>query len=479
VPAGGVVILGMCSIVGLHVPLDSPDRRDIGFISAFQSFLARGRERGRDGFGYVASTRWGAVTASKILPGDVDIRTAPASVLVDERDVASASTLIANFRAEPTTEFVSHKTLDDQQPYGAGDWWIVHNGTIANDKELLAECRFSPPGRGVDSWAVAAILHSSGASDGDTCYRAIMRLVGGMALGLLRSRRGEAPDLYLYRNFEPLYLWWLPRYGCYVFSSVAESAQEEFGPEVCEIYVPPYSFVSRLGAGGRVSIRRDEKPNDSRAVVICSGGLDSTTAAKVATMECDDVTIMYFRYGCQAEDREVEAVGKIARSLGCRDVYMDMSWLKALGGCPLLDPEGRISGPEAGAEYAHEWVHARNTAMIGMAAAWCDRYDVGRIYLGLNLEEAGAYQDNTTEFYRLFGRVLDCGTRSRPRILNPCANLTKKEIVELALRIGAPIEHSWSCYRGGPTHCGRCGPCYMRKTAFRMLGRQDMIRYAE
>ncbi len=68
---------------------------------------------------------------------------------------------------------------------------------------------------------------------------------------------------------------------------------------------------------------------------------------------------------------------------------------------------------------------------------------------------------------------------SRPVILSPLANLVKHEIVRLALDLGAPIHLAWSCYYGGERHCGHCGPCFMRRTAFRMLNVVDPIRYED
>jgi len=469
----------MCSIIGFYDTAPSSERGE--FLKAFPAFLRLGRLRGRDGFGYLAVTANGKAERRAYLPPSE-----PSKLTVDYDGILESlpsrlgaiQALISNHRAEPTTEFVREKSEADQQPYRLQNWAVVHNGMIANDKQILRDTGvWPPPGHGVDSWAVPAILSHSRARTKCDVHECLQQLRGAMALGMLRLE--EPPELFLYRDFTPLYLWWLPHHRAFVFSSIADSARECFGWDSAEIYVPPYTLVYGFSPNGTCSFLRTDRTNADRAIVICSGGLDSTTAAKIATMECREVTLLHFLYGCQAEEREKEAIANIARELQCRYEFIDMGWLKALGGSPLLEAEGRISGGVEGAEFAHEWVHARNTAMIGVAAAWCDRYDIGKMYLGLNLEEAGAYPDNTTEFYRLFDRVLDCGTRSRPRILNPCANLTKKEIVELALRIGAPIQHSWSCYRGGPVHCGRCGPCFMRRTAFRMLGREDMIPYAE
>lgn len=219
---------------------------------------------------------------------------------------------------------------------------------------------------------------------------------------------------------------------------------------------------------------------DNRCVVICSGGLDSTTAAAHARYIDGRVPVLlHFRYGCRAEPREVEAVKNIAAALDSEYVFADLSWLKELGGSRLTDPNSPIAGPVEGAEYPHEWVPARNLMMIAHAAAFCDARGIGEIYMGLNLEEGAVYPDNTVEFYERLNTVLPLATLVRPEIRMPLARMMKWQIVRHAHEIGAPIHLSWSCYRSDPIHCGRCGPCYMRRTAHAMAGFPDAVEYAK
>jgi 7-cyano-7-deazaguanine synthase len=229
--------------------------------------------------------------------------------------------------------------------------------------------------------------------------------------------------------------------------------------------------------GELVKKERSTPNNRHRGLVVCSGGLDSTTVAKIAAQECKEIKLIHFKYGCKAEGAEVAAIENIAKALNCSYEFIDMYWLKRLGGSSLTDEGGVIVKGQAGAEFAHEWVPARNTAMIGIAASYADRFDCGAIYLGLNLEESGAYPDNTREFFEEYNRVLDVGTQARPEIRNPLWHLTKKEIVRLAYEIGAPIHYAWSCYEGGEIQCGQCGPCIMRRTAHEMLNIPETVKY--
>ena len=217
-----------------------------------------------------------------------------------------------------------------------------------------------------------------------------------------------------------------------------------------------------------------------RCVVICSGGLDSTTAAAHAYYkEGRKVTLLYFRYGCRAELRELNAVKAIASVLDGEYVVADLTWLKALGQSSLTDDTQQIAGPKEGAEYPHEWVPARNLVMIAHAAAYCDAHSINEIYMGLNLEEGAVYPDNTVEFYERLNAILPLATLVRPVIKMPLARMMKWQIVQYALEIKAPINLSWSCYRSGPLHCGNCGPCFMRRTAHAMLNVPDSIEYAD
>ena len=215
-----------------------------------------------------------------------------------------------------------------------------------------------------------------------------------------------------------------------------------------------------------------------RVLAVCSGGLDSTTAATHALrVDGCETVLLYFQYGCRAEQREIEAVRRIATALDIEARFEDMRWLARIGGSTLTRPDGELADGEDGAQYAHEWVPARNLLMIAAAAALCDAQGFERIYLGLNLEESATYPDNTIEFYEKLNEVMPLATLSRPEIHNPLARMMKWQIVRYGYDIGAPIHLSWSCYRSGDVHCGRCGPCYMRQQAHRMSSLDDTVAY--
>lgn len=142
-----------------------------------------------------------------------------------------------------------------------------------------------------------------------------------------------------------------------------------------------------------------------------------------------------------------------------------------------MSSAGPVAGAVAGAEWAHEWVPARNLLMLSWAAAFAEANDYHHIALGNNLEEAGAYPDNEEELTTLFGDLLPNAVQNGYglNVLSPVGNLMKHEIVRVGLEIGAPYHLTWSCYLDGERHCGHCGPCFMRRTAFERNGARDPV----
>lgn len=202
-------------------------------------------------------------------------------------------------------------------------------------------------------------------------------------------------------------------------------------------------------------------------------------AAKYAQNQLDmDITLIHFRYGSRAEGPEVAAIQKIAAELGVKLVLFPLP-IYDKKDSPLLDPDSTVAGGEEGAEFAHEWVPARNLVMLSVATAYAEANGFDHIVLGNNLEEAGAYPDNEPEFINKFNDLLPfaVGDGKQVKVIMPVGNLMKHEIVKLGLDIGAPLHLTWSCYRAGEKHCGTCGPCYMRRKAFEINKAQEVIEY--
>ncbi len=221
----------------------------------------------------------------------------------------------------------------------------------------------------------------------------------------------------------------------------------------------------------------------SKAVCLCSGGLDSTIAATIARREGFDLYLFHVSYGQQAEQKEIQAVKRIgdalsASSLMCAriDLFKNLSALTTPG---AKIPEGDEVSLD---DYATPptWVYCRNTVLLSMASAYAEYLGADSIYVGFNAEEAQSYPDNRPEFVERFNMLLERAVASfsrPPQVVAPLLALRKNEIVRLGVKIGAPLELTWSCYLNGPAHCGICESCQHRRRGFLEAGLHDPTEY--
>lgn len=451
------------------------DAEALAVEERLKAMITRGEERGRDSFGMVILTRDShfriikergpATQALRGLKGFIDRET---------------SAIIINNRAEPTTEYVIDKSLDDVQPMVGEYIAVTHNGLIANDKELTA--RFGLERKStIDTAVLPPLLEKAwdGTAEG---LRDVLRLVvGSFALGIIDRRRPGR--LWLATNFKPLYVMWDQELGALFFASMDKHLGDPNAPPWASGVVKkikPYTLVE-VGddyTWHEVTLR---ETRGRRVLVVASGGLDSTTAATYLLRQGYEVTLLHFNYGHVAEDPEARAVRRIADHLGVPLIEVSMDFFRIVRHSPLLG-EGEINrfdNGRSGAEFAHEWVPARNLVFTALAVAFAEAYGYDYVALGINLEEGGAYPDNEMEFIKLLNEVMPyaVGPNRSVELLMPVGNLVKHEIVKLGLEVGAPLHLTWSCYDKGPKHCGRCGPCFMRRWAFKINGVRDPVEY--
>lgn len=427
-------------------------------------------ERGRDGFGYhIASPRDGAqMKSNECFVSGQTIRTNTTTRLV-----------IGNMRAEPTTEYVKEKSSNDQQPYKVGHWHIVHNGTVANDKAL----RTHKLKTNIDSAAIAELFHArleGKVFDGEgkkfeAVANAVEEIQGSYAILAYDDR--NVNTLYVAANYRPI--WWIRAEDGIFFASSREYFPATYIPQMLEPYtVNRFNIAIGTGQLSHQKIKLERKTS-RKALVVCSGGLDSVVAATTMVDDGYEVELIHFQYGSRAEGPEVRAVKEVGAFFNIPVTLFPLPVYKP-GDSPLLDAGCAIAGGEQGAEYAHEWVPARNLLLLAVATAYAEANGFSTIVLGNNLEEAGAYPDNEPEFINRFNDMLPfaVGDRKSIKVVMPVGNMMKHEIVALGHQINAPMDLTWSCYRAGEQHCGTCGPCYMRRTAFEINHLPEVIQYA-
>jgi 7-cyano-7-deazaguanine synthase len=224
------------------------------------------------------------------------------------------------------------------------------------------------------------------------------------------------------------------------------------------------------------------------AVLLLSGGLDSTTMLALAVQQGFDVHAMTFRYG-QRHSSEIDAARRVARQYGVKDhVVVDID-LRTFGGSALtadIDvPKDRTSDA-----IAHgipiTYVPARNTIFLSFCLAWAEVLGATDIFIGVNALDYSGYPDCRPEYVAAFQTMANLATRggvegtSPMRIQTPLLHLTKREIVELGLSLGVDYSMTLSCYDPSPegVACGHCDACQLRLKGFSEAGKADPAPYA-
>lgn len=221
------------------------------------------------------------------------------------------------------------------------------------------------------------------------------------------------------------------------------------------------------------------------AVVLLSGGLDSTTALAVARsrgFQCHALTV---RYG-QLHQVELEAAARVAAALGASDhrvVTVDLSPIaaSALTTAGVAVPKDR-SLDEIGApgDVPSTYVPARNTVLLALALAWAETLGARDLFVGVNVLDASGYPDCRPEFVKAFEALAQVATRTGGFTVHaPLIELTKAEIVKLGMSLGVDYSITHSCYDPvGGLACGRCDACALRRKGFAEAGVADPTRYA-
>jgi len=210
---------------------------------------------------------------------------------------------------------------------------------------------------------------------------------------------------------------------------------------------------------------------DDKAVIIVSGGIDSTTLLYEFLDEGLIPYALTFLYG-QKHEREIESARKICGALGVSHTVVDLTSLKGLlAGSALTDASVEIPQvPETEEHYGTlktTIVPNRNAIFLAIAVGYAVSMGVRRVCFGAHFSDRGVYPDCRREFVRAFESAERVAVDlDELRIEAPFVDKDKKDIVKLGGSLGVPYEDTWSCYRGGALHCGACSSCRERKRAF-------------
>ncbi len=220
-----------------------------------------------------------------------------------------------------------------------------------------------------------------------------------------------------------------------------------------------------------------------KAVILLSGGLDSSTVLYQASSDGYECYAISFDYQ-QRHRRELEAAKAIAHSVGVAAHQLVTFDLRQWGGSALTDdidlPQRSIS--EMAQNIPVTYVPARNTIFLSFALAYAETLGAERIYIGVNALDYSGYPDCRPDYIQAMQEVFRLGTKQgregqASKIVAPLIHLKKTEIIQLGNQLGVPWEKTWSCYAGGDRACGVCDSCRLRLAAFAELGLEDPLAY--
>ena len=228
------------------------------------------------------------------------------------------------------------------------------------------------------------------------------------------------------------------------------------------------------------------KSAPARALVLCSGGVDSTTLLAMACERygAENVVALSISYG-QKHEKEIESARAVARHYGVEQRFLDLAAIFADSNCSLLSHSTEDVPEESYAEQLDEsdgapvstYVPFRNGLFLSSAASMALSLGCGVLYYGAHHDDwaGNAYPDCSKEFVDAMNRAIVEGTGGELRMDAPFVEWSKADIVAEGIKLKVPYELTWSCYEGGDYPCGVCGTCIDRNLAFEKNGMRDPL----
>lgn len=227
-----------------------------------------------------------------------------------------------------------------------------------------------------------------------------------------------------------------------------------------------------------------------KALVLSSGGIDSTTCIAMAVQKhgCNNVSTLSAYYG-QKHSKELLCAAKIAAYYGLPHYEVDLSNIMAFSNCPLLKQSTEQIQEKSYADQIKEangmvttYVPFRNGLLLSSVAAVAVSLfpsEEVEVYLGAHADDAAgnAYADCSLEFTEAMKQAIFIGTYEKVTVCCPLVNWNKARVVQEGLKLKAPYHLTWSCYKGEEKACGKCGTCRDRLAAFKANGAEDPIAY--
>ena len=215
-----------------------------------------------------------------------------------------------------------------------------------------------------------------------------------------------------------------------------------------------------------------------KVVVLCSGGMDSVTALHWARAHHTVVAAVSFDYGAKHNHRELPFAAEHADRLGVRHEIVHMDFVNRLFASDLLNSGGDIpEGHYEAASMKQTVVPFRNAVMLSIATGFAESAGAEALVIAAHGGDHAIYPDCREAFMNAMGDAMQLGTYAGIALLRPFISLTKGKIAAEGAKLGVNFARTWSCYKGGAIHCGKCGTCVERREAFIEAGVPDPTVY--
>ena len=220
------------------------------------------------------------------------------------------------------------------------------------------------------------------------------------------------------------------------------------------------------------------------AICLVSGGMDSLVCTAIAARKHSSLALLHLSYGQKTQAKELRCFHQIAQHYQVDKKFckvIDVTFLKQIGGSSLTDETMDVKdyAGDSG-KIPDSYVPFRNTHIVSMGVSWGEVIGAHYIYIGAVEEDSSGYPDCRPQYYKALNNLIKEGTkRGEIQVMTPVIGLRKKEIVQKAVELQAPLELTWSCYRNNEIACGVCDSCVLRLRGFHQSGLVDPLAYAQ
>ncbi len=221
----------------------------------------------------------------------------------------------------------------------------------------------------------------------------------------------------------------------------------------------------------------------NKAIVLLSGGLDSVVSLALMSEKCSEMLSLTFNYGQKSYFAEKRAAENISKYYGIENKEIDLDWLSVISTSslttkntiPYISRENLDNIAIATDTAKSVWVPNRNGLFVNIGACFAEAYNFDKIVIGANKEEGATFKDNTIQFVNSINCSLKNSVNSEIELIAPLIEMTKEEIVSIAIQKNVPLELIHSCYISEEKHCGFCESCQRLKRALELNKRTDII----